>query len=163
MCTPSPPTHPPPILNSCRIPSMPCPALPCPVLSVKCQPPLRVLSPHFPFAPAKYCLRQLQPQPAGSSCSAEEISHSIQLLFKAWHSNCDSSHLQYDRQAACIQVNLLKRAKKRKIILSFVFGVLGSQDSHDPMWLVRTRNSQLVHLELRARLAFGIWGVSHVS
>lgn len=60
---------------------------------VSCQSPLLALSPcSFSLLPLQW-RHQLQPQPAGTSCGFEEISHSVQLLVKAWHSNYDSSHL----------------------------------------------------------------------
>lgn len=60
-------------------------------------------------------LHQLQPQPAGTSCGFEEISHSVQLLVKAWHSNYDSSHLlRYGRDPAYVFIKLDRWSDLRK-------------------------------------------------
>lgn len=79
------------------------------------QSPLLALSPcSFSLLPLQW-LHQLQPQPAGTSCGFEEISHSVQLLVKAWHSNYDSSHLLwYGRDPAYIFVKLDRWSDLRK-------------------------------------------------
>lgn len=79
------------------------------------QSPLLTLSPcSFSLLPLQW-LHQLQPQPVGTSCCFEEISHSVQLLVKAWHSNYDSSHLLwYGRDTACIFIKLDRWSDLRK-------------------------------------------------